>query len=262
MEAVWTRYFPLSIYVRDLITSGTLGKIHRVSADNSVSMDPYNSFADGKHRLVNLDLAGGVLLDLGIYSLAWAFQTLYLTQPEGKRRKPSVQSTMSKFKTGADVSTSMLLTFPREEGDAHALATTSMCFSQNPDGKGSSGPAVRVHGEKGEVQVWGPIFRPTKTRLVLSDGTVEDKDWPQPGPGKGSGWYNGFGNSVNPEGEGHGMFWEADEAGLAVLEGRKEGGFQGLGESVVIMEVMDEVRRQNGLAFPEKIESTEYPLSL
>ena len=44
-----------------------------------------------------------------------------------------------------------------------------------------------------------------------------------PGPGRGSGWKNGFGEDYNEEGEGHGMFFEADEVGLALLEGRKEG---------------------------------------
>ncbi|TFY52593.1 hypothetical protein EVJ58_g9926, partial [Rhodofomes roseus] len=34
MEAVWTRYFPLSHYVRDVITSGKLGNVQLVTADN------------------------------------------------------------------------------------------------------------------------------------------------------------------------------------------------------------------------------------
>ena len=265
MEAVWTRYFPISIYIRDLITSGRLGTIHRVTADNSISLDPDNAFRDGQSRMVNMDLSGGALLDLGIYSLTWVFQTLYLTQPARSRRRPTVTSTMSHFKTGADVHTSMLLNFPREKelgGDAHAIATTSMLLSGDPDGKGSAGPAVRVQGNKGEAQVWGPIFRPTRSRLVLRDGTVEDKQWPQPGPGKGSGFFNGFGSIKQPEGEGQGMFWEADEAGMALLEGRKEGRYEGLEESILIMEIMDEVRRQGGMRYPEKIESTQYPLNL
>jgi dihydrodiol dehydrogenase / D-xylose 1-dehydrogenase (NADP) len=36
----------------------------------------------------------------------------------------------------------------------------------------------------------------------------------------------------------------------------------GLDESVLIMEVMDEVRKQGGLQYPEKIETTEYPTQL
>ncbi|MCJ1477537.1 hypothetical protein MMC13_006209 [Lambiella insularis] len=265
MEAVWTRYFPLSIYVREVITSGRLGKVHRVFADLSGSMDPENTFADNKHRMVNAKLAGGALLDLGIYALTWCFQTLYLTQPEKTRQAPKVQSSMNLYRTGVDEKTTILLTFPRPKemgGDAHAIATTSIVVSGDPDGKGSAGPCVRVQGEKGEVQVFHPIFRPSKTKLVLADGTVEDKEWPQPGPGKNSGWHNGFGKHVNEEGEGHGMFWEADEAAMALIEGRKEGKFENLDESVLIMEVMDEVRKQGGQKYPEKIESTDYPIDL
>ncbi|PNS15780.1 hypothetical protein CAC42_4232 [Sphaceloma murrayae] len=263
MEAVWTRYFPLSIYVRDVITSGKIGTVHRVEADNAPGIvSPENAFPDS-HRMVNPELAGGALLDLGIYSLTWVFQCLYTTQPASERKPPKVLGAMAKYRTGVDESSTMLLTFPRSGlPDAHGIATTSMRTLSDPDSKGTAGPAIRVFGEKGEVQVWAPAYRPTKTRLVTSDGKIEEKDWPQPGPGKGSGWYNGFLGSNQAEGEGQGMFWEADEAGLALKEGRKEGQYENLEESITIMEVMDEVRRQNDMKYPEKIESTEYPLDL
>ena len=58
------------------------------------------------------------------------------------------------------------------------------------------------------------------------------------------------------------MFWEADEAALGIVEGRKEGKFLGLDESIVIMEVMDEARRQNDFNLPDKIETTNYPADL
>ncbi|KAI1625608.1 dimeric dihydrodiol dehydrogenase [Exophiala viscosa] len=254
------RYFPLSIYVREAITSGKLGTVIRVSADNSFGVIPEETFDTG-HRMVNPDLAGGILLDTGIYSLTWVFQTLYLTQDPKTRKPPHVLSSMQRYPvTGADELTTILLTFPRdpqEGGDMHATATGGFRTSNDIDGKGTAGPAVRIQGTKGEMQVWAPIFRPTRTRLVLKDGTTDDKNWPQPGPGQGSGWYNGFGAKKNAEGEGHGMFWEADEAATALLEGRKEGKYESLDESVLIMEVMDEVRKQNGLTYPEKIETTE-----
>jgi len=261
MEAVWTRYFPLSIYVRDTITSGKLGPVSRTYADLSMSMVPEKTF-DDSHRMVNPDLAGGALLDLGIYALTWVFQTLYTTQKDPEA--PSVVSTMRKYKLGTDEQTSMLLSFPatRTRGEAHGIATTGMRTAADPDGKGTAGPAIRVQGEDGEIQVFHPAFRPTKTKLVLKDGTVEEKDWPQPGPGKDSGWKNGFGGDFQPEGEGQGMFWEADECAHALKEGRKEGKYESLQESLVIMRVMDEVRKQNGLKYPEKIETLEYPVDL
>lgn len=268
MEAVWTRYFPLSIYVRELITSGKLGNIHRVLADNSIYSDPEKDFADGKHRMVNPDLAGGALLDLGIYSLTWVFQTLYTTMAEKDRKKPAVQSFLKKYEaTGsADEMTTMILNFqrPKELGggvhDVHAIATTALRFSADPSGKDISGPSIRVQGTKGEVQVFPPAFRPTKTKLILNDGTIEDKEWKQPSPEKDANFENGFGG-VNADGEAHGMFWEADECAYALVEGRKEGQYEGWDESIVIMEIMDEVRQQAGLVYPDNIESTEYPLN-
>ena len=266
MEAVWTRYFPLSIYVRDLITSGKIGPIARVLADNSMATDPENAFNDGKHRLVNPDLAGGALLDLGIYSLTWVFQTLYHTQPAESRQPPKVLAALKTYgpTQAADEASTIVLSFPRSDeagGDAHAVATTSLRVATVPGGKADV-PSIRIQGPKGEIQVFPPAFRPTHTRLILKDGTVEEKDWKQPGPGEGSGWYNGFGGGKNAEGEGHGMFWEADEAATALVEGRKEGKYEGLDESILIMEVMDEVRKQGGLTYPEKIETTKYPTQL
>ena len=266
MEAVWTRYFPLSIYVREQITSGRLGPVARVLADNSVASDPEKSYSDGKNRMVNPDLAGGALLDLGIYSLTWVFQTLYHTQPEKTRQPPKVLAALKTYgpTKAADEASTIVLSFPRSEqegGEAHAVATTSLRVTTFPASK-EDVPGIRIQGPEGEVQVFGPAFRPTRTRLVLKDGTVDDKNWPQPGPGKGSGWYNGFGSTMQPEGEGQGMFWEADEAATAVFEGRKEGRYEGLAESILIMEVMDEVRKQGGLVYPQKIETLDYPVQL
>lgn len=62
MEAVWTRYFPLSVKVRELIQKGEIGEVLRVIADNSFGEDVETVWGT-KHRMVNKDLAGGALLD-------------------------------------------------------------------------------------------------------------------------------------------------------------------------------------------------------
>ena len=258
MEGVWTRYFPLSAYVRDVATSGRIGAVERVFADNSV--DFRSDELDDGHRLVDPALAGGALLDLGVYSILWIFQVLYHVQPAAARQPPRVASVVRTARSGVDDTTTMVLCFPRPAaagGDAHAVATTSMRLDGSPQGHAPM-PAVRVQGRKGELHVFPPAWRPTRTVLLLNDGTVEEKHWPQPGPGSGSCFYNGFGESRNPEGEGHGMFWEADEAALALTEGRLEGRCQGLDESALIMDVLDEVRRQGGVSYPHKVETTDY----
>ena len=61
---------------------------------------------------------------------------------------------------------------------------------------------------------------------------------------------------------GHGMFWEADACARALRDGKLESEVMGWEESVVIMEVMDEVRTQGKLTYPERIETFDYPVSL
>ncbi len=62
MEAVWTRFFPLSREVVEFVKSGQLGDVKRVFADFSFWNDVEKEFGN-EHRMVNLDLAGGALLD-------------------------------------------------------------------------------------------------------------------------------------------------------------------------------------------------------
>ena len=62
MEAVWTRFFPLSVQIREIIKNGGIGEVLRVVADNSFGDDVESKWGT-KHRMVNMDLAGGALLD-------------------------------------------------------------------------------------------------------------------------------------------------------------------------------------------------------
>ena len=62
MEAVWTRFFPLSFEIRKIITEGGLGGVHRVIVDNSFGDNMEEKYGT-KDRMINMDLAGGALLD-------------------------------------------------------------------------------------------------------------------------------------------------------------------------------------------------------
>lgn len=259
MEAVWTRFFPLSIQIRKMIEDGTLGSVHRVIADLSFGQDVENTWgADGaKHRMVNMDLAGGALLDLGIYPLTWCFQTIYHTVPASQRKPPTVTASIERYTTGADEKTSMILSFPSAphgKHTAHGIALTNFRVATDPDGHYTSGPAIRIQGTKGEIQVSGPAFRPTHYRFIPAEEDIDPQRVKQ---------------GQNPKVKeydcpipGQGMFWEADECARCVRDGKLESEGMGWEESVVIMETMDEVRRQGGVKYPENIETVEYPVSL
>lgn len=252
MEATWTRYFPLSFAVRKKIQGGEIGEVIRVTADLSTGEPP--EMYDAEHRNVNKDLAGGALLDLGVYALLWVFQTAYHTLPKDKRKPPKViGAAMSpEPRTGADESTTMLLEFPHSaptgKRQTHAIATTAMRVHFDPgrDSEAAS-PTVRIQGEKGEIQVFGPIYRLARFRLLphppSDDRPVQTYTFDFPG---GT----------------HGMSWEGDEAARCWLAGKLESEVMPWDEMVLMMEVVDEVRRQGGLTFPENIETTQFPLKL
>jgi predicted dehydrogenase len=245
MEAVWTRYFPLSIKVRETVKNGSIGGVHRVIADlsfGSLKDDGEIDYADS-HRMVNPDLAGGALLDLGIYALTWNFQILYHCQPK-PREAPIVTAAINQYRTGADEMTSIILNFPKHR--SMGIATASLLVASHPDGN-ATGASIRIQGTKGEIQVMGPAYRPRAYRIITKDGGEKYEEVQCPIP-------------TDPErdGDGHGMYWEADEVARCIRDGKKESETLEWEESIVIMETMDEVRRQGGLKYPELIETAVY----
>jgi hypothetical protein len=187
---------------------------------------------------------------VGIYSLTWVFHTL----PVADRQPPTVTSQITKYPpTGADESTSMILEFPRSapEGKykAHGIALTSIRVSIDPDGQGTAGPVIRIQGTKGEIQVIGAAYKPEGFRVIPR----RLKGEPEIPVREVMGEYPG---------NGKGMYWEADEAARCVRDGKLESDGMPWEETLAIMRVMDEVRKQAEMVYPERIESTTYPLAL
>lgn len=193
------------------------------------------------NRMVNIDLAGGALLDLGIYSLTWVFQTIYHTQPEAEKEAPRVVSASNTYdKTGADEQTSIICQFPKHK--SMGLALTGLRLGWDPDGHNSGGAAIRIQGTKGEIQVDGPAYRPLRYKVIRKDGggKVEVVDCPIPTDPDRDNW-------------GHGMFWEADECARCLRDGKLQSDTLPWSESIVIMETMEEALKQGGIVYPELI---------
>ncbi|KAE8401865.1 hypothetical protein BDV37DRAFT_295777 [Aspergillus pseudonomiae] len=246
MEAVWTRYFPLSTAVRQYIRDGLIGEVLRVYVDNSTGVDISN--LSSTHRYLDKELAGGALLDIGIYPLIWVFQTLYHTREKHQRQKPSQVVSLLTYEKASrtDQMASVMVEFPSSTPSgtsvAHGIMSTSMILSNDADGKGSSGTAVRIQGLEGEIQILGPVHRPESVKIIRK-GECRTVHFEIPAGG-------------------HGMYWEADEAGRCIRDGKIQSEVIPWDESVAIMEVVDEIRSQANYSYPEQIESTEYPLSL
>lgn len=148
MEAMWTRYLPHMVRIREIIAAGTLGEIRAVTADHtqSISTDP-------AHRLNAIELGGGALLDLGIYPISFIWDVL--GEPE------TIQATARLIETGADAEVATLMTH------AGGAISTSLSSSR------AAGPnRAAVIGTDARIEIDRVWYTPTSFRVVSPDGTV------------------------------------------------------------------------------------------
>ncbi len=108
MEAMWTRFQPAVVALRELVADGAIGEVRSVQADLGVARD-----YDPVDRLFALELGGGALLDLGVYVVSFA--QMLLGTPE------RVVAAGSLFPSGVDAEASLLL----DHGDGRTATLTT-----------------------------------------------------------------------------------------------------------------------------------------
>lgn len=64
-EAIWTRYMPSRKIINDLLAEGVIGEVKTLTANLSYAISD-------KERIIRPELAGGALLDVGVYTLNFA----------------------------------------------------------------------------------------------------------------------------------------------------------------------------------------------
>lgn len=147
MEAMWTRHLPHVAALRQVVASGVIGEVVNVSADHGQRFEE-----DPSHRLFAPGLAGGALLDLGVYPVAFAHDLLGAPS--------SVTAVGDLTGTGVDGQVSMVL---RYEGRAQATLSTTL-WSQTPT-------VAMISGTLGRIEVAGAFYAPSSFRVSLRDGT-------------------------------------------------------------------------------------------
>jgi predicted dehydrogenase len=159
MEAMWARFVPHMVRVRELLAAGALGDIRLVTADHC------QWFAeDPAHRLFAPGLGGGALLDLGIYPVSFA--SMVLGAPA------SVTAVGTPAFTGVDATTSMVLTY---DTPAQAVLTTTLS---------AVGPnRAAIVGTEARLEIDPVFYSPSSFTLTRRDGGVERFDEPHEGQG-------------------------------------------------------------------------------
>jgi len=149
MEAMWTRFLPHIAYVHDVISSGRLGEIRYLFAEQGLWFDP----ADADHRLFDPDLGGGALLDLGIYPISLALSIL------GAPR--NIVSAADLTDRGVDAQTTSILQY----GNGTQAICTSTLLATTRTG------AV-IAGTRGRIEIEPRWMTPSEVRVIDEDGTV------------------------------------------------------------------------------------------
>ena len=205
-EAIWTRYMPSRKMINDLLESGIIGKVNTLTANLSYVI--YD-----KQRIYDPALAGGALLDIGVYGIN--FMLMHFGD-DIQRVESSVQLT----ETGVDAVETITVFY--NDGRIAVLTHSIYCRS---DRMGI------IHGDQGYLVV-DNINNPLSIRVYnMEDKLIAQYEAPA---------------QVN------GYEYEFAEAVRCIREGKCEPDSMPLAESIQVMAFMDSLRAKWGVVYPQE----------
>ncbi|MEY3369317.1 MAG: hypothetical protein RI973_2472 [Bacteroidota bacterium] len=206
MEAIWTRFIPAFEEALELLNGGIIGPLRTIRADFG-----FRAEFPPEHRVFNLALGGGSLLDVGIYPVYLALQCW--------GRPETVKAVASFGQSGADESCAMLFGY----GDGRlAILDSSIAVHTSTE--------AWIYGERGTMHLPARFHHPTKIAVSYPDKPTEYFGHP----------YVGFG-----------YYHEIMEVGACLRAGERESRKLPLDFSLQLMELMDEVRVQAGIDYQD-----------
>ncbi|MFV9503970.1 MAG: Gfo/Idh/MocA family protein [Oscillochloridaceae bacterium umkhey_bin13] len=247
MEAMWMRFIPAIRKAHALVSSGAIGEVRMLSADFGV-----NHQFNPQSRFFDPHLAGGALLDLGVYPIALA--SLILGDPQ------QITTQAARGSTGVDDQSAVILSYP---GGKLAVLSASL--------RTWSPQEAVIMGSKGRIHIQAPFYRPSRLTLIRQ-AEVPSSTGGQPSSGRQLQARLEriplLGGLVEPakgvlkqalgRGKrvlklpltGNGYNYEASEAMRCLRAGLIESPLMPLDETLRIMETLDQVRASWGLRYP------------
>lgn len=202
-EAIWTRFMPMRYTLDSLIAGGVIGSITSLTANLGYSLAHVE-------RLVKPELAGGALLDLGVYTINFALMTF------GSNIK-DIRSACVKNEYGVDSYNSIIMTF--EYGKTAVLHSNMLA---NTDRRGI------IYGNKGRIE-FDNINNCEGISVILNDGSVSRYETP---------------------GQITGYEYEVTASLKAISQGKTECAEMPHSETIRVMEIMDGLRSEWGIKYP------------
>ena len=205
-EAIWTRYMPSRKIINDLIGSGIIGKVNTLTANLSYVIHQVP-------RIYEPALAGGALLDIGVYGINFALMH-FGTDIE------RVESAVRMMDTGVDGMETITIFYR----DGRMAVLTHSVYARS-DRKGI------IHGDKGYLVVEN-INNPQSISVYdVQDQLVQKIEVPQ---------------------QISGYEYQFLECARCLESGKTESDSMPLADSVYVMEFMDSIRKQWGMVYPQE----------
>lgn len=196
MEAMWTRFFPVVKKVKEWVESGLIGQVKMIKGDFGFKCT--RGYGDIRF---NKDLAGGALMDVGIYPVSFA-SLIYNAQPT------TIKTIASIGQTGVDEQTAMI--FGYDNGQM-ALLSCAIATDIPRD--------MYIIGENGHIHIPNVWYAQSATLKVPGS---EDQVIDLPMTGNG---YN----------------YEVEEVVRCIQNGRLESETMPLWESLEIVATLDKI---------------------
>lgn len=205
MEAMWMRFIPLIVDLQRRITDGEIGEVRMIQADFG-----FRAPFDPQSRLFNPHLAGGALLDIGIYPLAFA--SLLLGEPE------EIASVGHIGSTGVDEQSAYAL---KHKNGAISMLSSAL--------RTRTSMSAKVFGTHGQIHLPSQFWRGQEMTIYRRNHEPEKVLLPY---------------------EDNGYQFEAQEVVDCLLAGRLQSEMMPLDDSISLMRTMDRIRSQLNLTYP------------
>lgn len=219
IEAVWSRFMPCFKQVKCWIDEGKIGKLTYVQSDIGFSfLDMRN--ADYQHRLFDLSVGGGALLDLGIYSIALS-QLAIGSEPE------IIQAMADIGPSGVDQTT--LVNVCYKNGMRSQFTCSAVSEPSNE---------MIINGTKGHIKLPGLFWFGGAATLVqsLDNGQASQEQTLE------------FPHAIN------GFEYQIDEMCRCIRLGEIESHLMSHGDTLQNTQLMDDIRDQIKLSYPPAVE--------
>jgi predicted dehydrogenase len=220
MEALWTRFLPIYSRVRDWLSSGAIGRVQAIQSSFC-----FHAPFDPGSRLFSADLAGGSLLDIGIYNVAvtrWVLESALGACPDAT----SLRAEGTLAPTGVDQRAVGTIIFPGGEVSQFVCALD-----------GTADNSLRISGDRGWIRVEAGFWEATEATLSRRDQPPETVRAPFR--------INGFEEEI-------------EETMRCVRAGLTESARMPHDETLAIVGWLDELRRQIGVRYPFEFVSDDH----